>query len=82
MQAIFRDTTVSFKRLLSQYINEKMYLPGQIVTRRREIGHEMFYIIRGEFQVIRNQWLASQVRDDCDEAVAVYSTMIYLAVSS
>ena len=53
-QEVFRDIDPSVHRMLSLCLEERMYLPHQIVTARDVFGHSMYYIIRGEVEVRHN----------------------------
>ena len=50
--SIFDGLGTGFLRMLSMNIKAMLYLPQQIIITRGDIGHQMFFIHRGEVEVI------------------------------
>ena len=48
---VFDGTEVPFKRMLSLYTREMLYLPTQIIAQRNTTGRMLNYVSRGNLQV-------------------------------
>ncbi|CAH1786243.1 unnamed protein product [Owenia fusiformis] len=60
---IFKDLNPGFLRMLAMSIKPEMFLPNQIIVSRGDVAHQMFFIHRGEVEVLSE--------DDDDTPIAV-----------
>ena len=49
---LFDEIEDSFVRLVTTRIHPVLYLPGQLVLTRGEVGHHMFFVQKGEVEVL------------------------------